>query len=30
LGMGIFRYFKLQIQLFLCPHRFDHPKKEWL
>jgi hypothetical protein len=26
LGMGIFRYLKLKVQLFLCPHYFDHPK----
>lgn len=29
LGMGIWRYMKLKVQLFLCPHRFDHPKKDW-
>ena len=28
LGMGIFRYCKLQIQLLLCPQRFDRPKNE--
>lgn len=28
LGMGIFRYIKLQTQLFFCPHHFDHLKKE--
>ena len=26
LGMGIFRYIKLKVQLYLCPHYFDHPK----
>jgi choline-phosphate cytidylyltransferase len=28
LGMGIFRYVKLQVQLYFCPHNFDHAKKE--
>jgi len=28
LGMSIFRYIKLQVQLYFCPDRFDHPKKE--
>jgi len=26
LGMGIFRYLKLKLQLFLCPHHFDQAK----
>lgn len=28
LGMGIFRYVKLQVQMYFCPHHFDHAKKE--
>jgi choline-phosphate cytidylyltransferase len=28
LGMGIFRYVKLRVQMFLCPHHFDHAKKD--
>lgn len=28
LGMGIFRYIKLKVQLMLCPHHFDHPKND--
>jgi choline-phosphate cytidylyltransferase len=28
LGMGIFRYIKLKVQLVLCPDRFNHPKKD--
>ena len=28
LGMTIFRYIKLNVQLFFCPHRFDQLKKE--
>jgi choline-phosphate cytidylyltransferase len=28
LGMGIFRYWKLKIELMFCPTRFDHPKKD--
>jgi choline-phosphate cytidylyltransferase len=28
LGMGIFRFCKLKVQMFFCPHRFDHAKKD--
>lgn len=28
LGMGIFRYIKLKVQLLLCPDHFDHPKND--
>ena len=28
LGMGIWRFCKLKIQMMVCPHRFDHPKAE--
>jgi choline-phosphate cytidylyltransferase len=28
LGMGIWRYMKLKVQLMLCPERFNHAKKD--
>lgn len=28
LGMGIFRFIKLKVQLLLCPDRFSHPKTD--
>ena len=28
LGMSLIRYWKLKIQLMICPHRFDKPKND--
>ena len=28
LGMSWVRYWKLKLQILVCPHRFDHPKND--